>query len=105
MKKKSSRRAKALDIDKKTKERVWERDGHRCILCGNAEAMPNAHIVPRSANGMGIEQNVVTLCFDCHRRLDQTTEREELLQRVIEYVKGCYPDWDAEQVRYKKYQF
>ena len=105
MKKKSSRRAKALDIDKKTKERVWERDGHRCILCHNSVAMPNAHIIPRSALGMGIEQNVVTLCFDCHRRYDQTPLRGAMMQDIIDYIKQFYPDWDTEQVRYKKYKF
>lgn len=40
------RRTKTLDISKKVKDRVWERDGGRCVLCGNPQAMPNAHYIP-----------------------------------------------------------
>ena len=104
MKKKSSRRAKALDIDKKTKERVWQRDGERCILCGNHEAMPNAHYIPRSAGGLGIEQNIVTLCSRDHFRFDQTTERETLREQIKHYLKSCYPDWDEKKLYYRKYE-
>ena len=46
-----SKRAKAVDITKDVKEIVWQRDGERCIFCGTHEAMPNAHIVPRSKGG------------------------------------------------------
>lgn len=105
MKQRSSKRAKALDINQKVKKDVWERDGHRCILCGNQEAMPNAHIIPRSANGMGIEENVVTLCRECHRRYDQSIHRAEMMPDIISYIKQFYPDWEPEKVIYKKYHF
>lgn len=103
MKRIASRQAKALNISQKVKKIVWERDGKCCILCGNPEAMPNAHVVPRSAGGMGVEQNVVTLCCGCHRRLDQTTERKTLLEQVTDYIKAVYPGWTPESVTYKKY--
>lgn len=103
MKRLASRRAKALDIRQKVKKTVWERDGKCCILCGNPEAMPNAHIVPRSHGGLGIEQNVVTLCRTCHTRMDQTTDRPMLLEQVTDYIKAVYPGWTPESVTYKKY--
>ena len=97
-----NRRTKALDISKKVKMTIWERDRHRCILCGSPSAMPNAHYISRAKGGLGIEQNIVTLCFDCHRRLDQTTERKELLNKVKNYLDRFYPNFTDDMRRYKK---
>lgn len=89
-----SERTKACDIPKKVKDKVWERDGERCIRCGRHDAMPNAHYIPRSKNGLGIEENVVTLCMDCHRLYDQSTMREEIGEFIADYLRGKYPGWD-----------
>ena len=52
-------RKKAVAIPPDVKKRVSERDSFDgwpcCILCGSAEGQPNAHVIPRSDNGMGIE--------------------------------------------------
>lgn len=97
-----SKRTKALDISQKVKEAVWERDRGRCILCGSSRAMPNAHYISRAQGGLGIEQNIVTLCFDCHRRTDQSTERQELLSSIRRYLDRHYPDFKDENRRYRK---
>lgn len=99
-----SKLSKACDITKAVKDKVWERDGERCILCGNIEAMPNAHYIPRSQGGLGIEQNIVTLCLGCHFELDQTPKRKELLVIAKEYLKLIYPDFTDDQRRYNKYE-
>jgi len=65
-----SRRTKALEIPQKVKRAVWKRDGERCILCGSPHAAPEAHYVPRSAGGLGVEENIVTLCRSCHDAYD-----------------------------------
>ena len=99
-------RLKAVGISPEVKKRVAERDSwdgwNCCILCGSPEGQPNAHVVPRSDNGMGIEENIVTLCWNCHRRYDNTEERNALKSEIIAYLKGFYPEWDEEKVRYKK---
>lgn len=105
MKRISSRRAKALEIPQSVKRRVWERDGAQCILCGNREAMPNAHYISRAQGGLGVEQNVVTLCADCHRRYDQSTEREMLRKLIKRYLQIQYEDWNEEHLRYRKGSF
>ena len=74
-----SKCSRACAIDKSTKIAVSLRDNGRCILCHSTQGLPNAHYIPRSKGGLGIEQNIVTLCPDCHYRLDQTTERKNLL--------------------------
>ena len=63
-----SKRTKALAISPEVKERVYERDNGRCIWCGG-RGIPNAHYIPRSLSGLGCEQNILTLCPACHRRI------------------------------------
>lgn len=105
-----SRRAKACDITQITKLEVWERDNGRCVVCGNMRnVMPNAHYIPRSKGGLGIPQNIVTLCTEltenkCHRRFDfgSREEREEIGGKIREYLQSKYPDWDEEKLYYRK---
>lgn len=99
------RQTKATQIPKAVKIAVYERDGGRCVLCGANDGEPNAHIVARSQGGKGIEPNVVTLCYRCHRRYDQTTERHALRAQLERYIKQFYPDWDERDMIYRKYEF
>lgn len=97
------KRTRALDISPKVKRAVWERDGHICVLCGSQYAMPNAHYIPRSHGGLGIEENVVTLCFNCHARYDNSSDRESLKTQIRAYLKGKYPNWNETELYYKKW--
>ena len=100
-----SKRSKACDISQKVKKRVFERDEGRCIICGSYSAMPNAHYIPRSKGGLGIEENVVTLCLDCHRKLDQSSQRKEMLSYIKAYLKGYYGgEWKQSKLVYHKYE-
>lgn len=96
------KRTKALDIPQKVKDAVWERDGHRCILCGSLYAMPNAHYIPRSHGGLGIEQNIVTLCLNCHFRYDNTDERIFIAKDIKSYLEEKYGKLDTSKLIYKK---
>lgn len=105
-----SKRAKATDITMSVKKKVFERDKGCCIVCGNPyNAMPNAHYIPRSKGGLGIEQNIVTLCTEltqnkCHRKYDFGTkeEREQIKKIIRNYLKSKYKDWNEEDLVYKK---
>ena len=97
-----SKQSKACDITQKVKEIVWERDRHRCIICGNHRAMPNAHYIARSHGGLGIPQNIVTLCHDCHFAYDMTTLRKEYKNIIQAYLKGKYDDWNEQDLIYRK---
>jgi len=98
-----SKQAKACDISKVVKNAVWERDGHKCIICGSYAAMPNAHYIPRSHGGLGIEQNIVTLCNQCHDSFDNTPARPWYKNRIQEYLKSLYFDWQESNLIYQKY--
>lgn len=98
------RRTKELYIPAKVKDRVWERDNHCCVLCGNPMAAPNAHYIARSHGGLGIEQNIVTLCQKCHRDYDQTVARPYIRAELKHYLSRKYPDWSEDKLIYEKGQ-
>lgn len=95
------KRTKALAISKAVKETVYKRDRGMCILCGRP-GLPEAHYISRAKGGLGIEQNIVTLCRPCHLELDQTTKRRELLQRVKEHLDLWYPDFNEARRYYRR---
>ncbi|MCL2563106.1 MAG: HNH endonuclease [Oscillospiraceae bacterium] len=101
-------RTKALQIPKRVKEAVAARDSFGypphpcCILCCSPEGLPEAHYIPRSRGGLGVEENVVTLCRPCHTKLDQTVERQDLLRQVKEYLQSKYPEWDEAALVYRR---
>ena len=101
---------KARDFDRKTKEKIAERDSFDgwpcCVKCGAAAPAPmawsNAHFISRAQGGLGIEQNGVTLCPVCHRKYDQTTERSKIRKFLREYLMEHYPDWDESKLYYRR---
>lgn len=99
-----SKRAKACDISQKVKNRVWERDEGCCIICGNPQAMPNSHYIKRSRGGLGVEQNIATMCMSCHHEYDNGSgEKHDYVKRKFkEYLVNYYPDWNEEDLYYKK---
>lgn len=106
------RRTKALDIPRRVKEAVARRDSFDgwpcCILCGTPApseyplAFSNAHFIARSHGGLGIEQNVLTLCPACHQRYDNSSERSELREELRGYLKRRYPGLSEEELVYRK---
>lgn len=98
------RRTRALAISAKVKAEVWERDFCRCVLCGSPNAAPNAHFISRAQGGLGIPENIVTLCAECHRRYDQTVERSAIRERLRDYLKTWYPVWDETKLIYRKWE-
>ena len=105
MKPLSSRRARALAISPGVKRLVNYRDGGRCVYCGRP-GLPEAHYIPRSKGGLGIEQNVLTLCRPCHDRYDNgpAAIREGMREYFGEYLASQYPDWNEDNLIYRKEQ-
>lgn len=99
------KQTKACAISREVKERVWERDQGRCVVCGRSYgAFPNAHFIPRSAGGLGVEENIVTLCIPCHHAYDNSDRRNEIRETLRDYLKEQYFYWDEKNLYYHKYQ-
>ena len=99
------RQTKATSISKTVKCAVFERDGYRCIICGSPQGQPNAHYIARSQGGLGIEQNIVTLCATCHRDYDQSTKRPKYKEYIKKYLMSKYPQWNENKLVYRKWSF
>jgi 5-methylcytosine-specific restriction endonuclease McrA len=48
------------------RERVLRRDGWRCQFCGSRTNLEVHHQTFRSQSGEDTEQNLITLCANCH---------------------------------------
>lgn len=109
----SSKRAKALAISEETKDKVWCRDAGRCVWCRLTQhwsgypGIPEAHYIPRSKGGLGIPENVLTLCRPHHDLYDNGTrkQREKMKMAFSEYLKEWHPGWDEANLIYHKEDF
>lgn len=105
-------RTVSLGITLAVKEAVADRDSFDgwpcCLLCGtptpanNRLAFSCAHYISRAQGGMGREDNILSLCPDCHRRYDNTTDRVMLQPYFRRYLMEHYPNWNEENLVYKK---
>ena len=91
-------------ISKQVYRRVKERDGGCCVVCGKPWTIQCAHYISRAQGGLGIPQNLVMLCVDCHRAYDGT-EREVYGEMIRDYLKGWYKDWDEKDLVYDKWDW
>lgn len=96
-----SKRAKACAITPKVRKAVEERDGCTCIFCGRL-GRGEGHFIKRSQGGLGIEENIVTVCRECHHQMDDGFARELYLIKAENYLKGIYPGWNKADLVYKK---
>lgn len=93
------KRISSLAISDLVRTKVLDRDKGRCIGCDNPRTppQPNAHIIPRSQGGLGIEENIVTLCVRCHNMWDSGNDqqrREDITKRVWTHMRSKYENWD-----------
>lgn len=95
------------DITQKVKAIVHERDKGMCIIdgCGK-RGDPNAHYIGRARGGLGIEENIISLCAEHHNEYDNGTGRyKAVLESEIEdYLKSKYPYWDRSKLIYNKFK-
>ena len=99
-------RTKKTAIPRRVKERVYTRDNGKCVLCGRW-AEPSwacAHFIRRSQGGLGIEENILTLCPACHRDFDEGPDRKALTGILETYLSSIYDNWSKEDLRYRKWQ-
>ena len=96
------RETKATSISAATKKAVWARDFCRCVVCGSINAGPHCHFIRRSQGGLGVEQNIWTGCDTCHMAFDSEGTDGPLHERMRDYFRTLYLDWDESKLVYKK---
>lgn len=104
-------RTKDLQIPYRVKQAVAERDSVDgwpcCVLCGRPAptsapfAFSCAHYIARSQGGLGIEEDILTLCPVCHREYDGV-KRNEFRPILRRYLSEYYTDWDEKKLTYQK---
>ena len=92
---------KACEFTPEIKATIYERDGGRCVICG-APGAPNAHYIPRSQLGLGIEQNIVCICRECHDKQHARGYGELVRRRMKEHLDRFYPGFPDEDRVYHK---
>jgi len=62
---------KALDrtLRGKAKQRILERDGRECLLCGDTKGLTLQHVLPHSGAAETTSRNLITLCGPCNEQL------------------------------------
>jgi len=98
-------RQQATSISKEVREQVLKRDNDRCVICGSNFNLQIHHcFINRSHGGLGVKENLVTLCCQCHFYADNgRTEQMNAVNNVIYgYMKSKYPYLDIKTLRYRK---
>lgn len=57
-------------VPKYLRKRIIQRDGGKCLLCGDAENLTIDHNIPISLGGSNRENNLLTLCRKCNQEKD-----------------------------------
>lgn len=58
---------KRESIPQDVQDKVWIRDGGKCVICGSCENLEFDHIIPFSKGGASTYRNVQLLCEKCNR--------------------------------------
>jgi len=70
-------------ISDRVRQAVLNRDGRRCIFCRSTRRLELHHVTKRSQGGPHVEDNLVTLCHDCHARTDWPYAKGRLVVRAL----------------------
>lgn len=58
---------KRESISQDIQDKVWNRDGGKCVMCGSNENLEFDHIIPFSRGGANTYRNLQLLCQKCNR--------------------------------------
>jgi 5-methylcytosine-specific restriction endonuclease McrA len=86
------KRTKATSIPQHVRQAVFDRDEGICVTCGK-EGFPNSHVIPRSLGGLGIEQNIISQCLECHGDYESRRDKGTYDYLIEQHMLGFYPNW------------
>lgn len=94
---------KACDVTSRVKAKVFARD-RQCIICGSRHNLQAAHYIGRAQGGLGIEENLVMLCSQCHFEYDNGKHRKDYGNFIAKYLGDKYQDWNKKTLIYSKWR-
>lgn len=68
------------------RNKILERDGYKCYICGKETNLHVHHIIPRDEGGPHIPENLVTLCGSCHRSVE-SGNTEKIIKKCLKAFK------------------
>ena len=103
-----SKRSKATDIPKSVRAEVERRHNGLCLWHNKKgikkEGIGNVHYISKAHGGLGIKENVLCGCNDCHHEFDNGKNRESYQQVADNYMKETYPEFTDEMRIYDKWR-
>lgn len=72
-------------IGSSKRERVKARDGNKCILCESTDNLEVHHVAAVAEGGSASDDNLVTLCRECHQKVHHNEESKSVLMSIKEY--------------------
>ena len=63
----NNEKVRSRHIPQSVKDKVWNRDGGKCVECGSNEDLEFDHIIPHSKGGANTYRNIQLLCEPCNR--------------------------------------
>ena len=61
------KKKRSRTISQSVKDKVWNRDGGKCVQCSSNENLEFDHIIPHSKGGANTYRNIQLLCEPCNR--------------------------------------
>jgi 5-methylcytosine-specific restriction endonuclease McrA len=71
------RRRLSAEAYQQLRRQILRRDGWRCQFCGQRQNLQVHHSEARSHQGDDSEQNLITLCADCHRSVHERAKARD----------------------------
>lgn len=83
-------RLKAVKIKR---ERIYKRDGWKCVYCENKKNLTIDHVIPKSRGGKNTWSNLVTCCNSCNaRKGDKTPEESGMVLKIQPTEPSIFSD-------------
>ena len=61
-------------VSKSVRFKIFNRDGNKCLKCGDNKYLTIDHIVPYSVSKSNKQSNLQTLCFSCNQAKGDSLE-------------------------------
>lgn len=75
------------------RNRIYRRDGHKCVYCGSTKNLTLDHVIPKSRGGSNDWVNLVTSCFKCNlKKADRTPEEARMTMTQKPFVPSLVGD-------------